>query len=216
MPEPTPTPTPPSPEPPVSTPSVTPPEPTPTPPVIPPESAPTPPATPPVDPPASPVTPAPEPEPKGDMKAGDYKVPEGWPKELTEMAAKGKLSQEQLEGSVNYFSGFLKEQKEAALTQLKEAGAKYMENWGEEKEQNVQNTKRAIEYINVQMGDNGFVKYLNQSNQSHHPKMIQALHIVSNLLQEGSFIPSNINRTKGKGKTLAQVMYGDKHPSKGD
>lgn len=164
--------------------------------------------------PAKPVDPsAPKPKPTTDMKAEDYKIPEGWPKELSEMAAKGNLTQKQLEGSLNYFAGFMNDQGKVALKQLQEAGTEYMNSWGDAREENVAKTKKAIEYINTQMGEDGFVKYLKKSNQIHHPAMIQALNIISNLLQEGSYIPSNVNRTKGKGKTLAQLMYGDKHPS---
>lgn len=149
-----------------------------------------------------------------ELKAADYKLPKGWPDSIKEMAEKGSMTQDQLTQTVNYFSGYFNDLNKATVTQLKEAGKKFIETWGDDSEYNLGKAKQAVDYINEQIGDNKFVDYLKKSNQQHHPIMIDALLHVSNLMQEGSFIPSNVNRSGTKGKTLAQLMYGEKHPSK--
>lgn len=163
----------------------------------PPES--TPPAEPPPEPPTERVVPA----------ADGYTLPEGVPPELGAWANEKGFTQEQLDSTIEHFSGYVAATDQAQKTALQEMGAAHLKNWGENADHNLTLAKRALQQNDP---DGHLASALNESGYGNHPAVLNFLFTLGKGMQEGGFLKSAVNKPPGK-KTAAQSMYGANHPS---
>lgn len=142
--------------------------------------------------------------------ADKYIVPEGAPKGLSEAANKHGLTQDQLNGVIEYFGGHQNATSEAFGTAMKEAAGKMVESWGEQAPENIATSRQALEYLHP---DGHMKKLLDDTGYGDHPLVIEHFRKVGELFREGGYITSSVN-TPGSNKTLAEKMFGNNHPSK--
>lgn len=158
----------------------------------------------------SPAEPSPDPgtEPAPERIVpipGDYKLPEGVPKEIAEFANKTDMTQEQLDATLTQFGGLINRNRQQEQLTLKQAGEEFVKSWGDNSKHNLSLAKRALK----QNDPSGTLsKALKISGFGNHPAVIDFLYTIGKSMQEGGFLTSAVNRPTGE-KTAAQSMYPD-------
>lgn len=186
------------------TPPVTPPAAV-TPPETPPATAETPPATPPGEetPPTERIVPA----------ADGYTLPKGLSPDIGRFANENGFTQEQLNGSLAYFSQVITNSTEAQetkrLTELRAEADAHLLTWGENKDYNLNLVKRALGQNDK---EGKLTEFLNTSGYANFPPVLDFLLNIGVSMKEGGFLKSAVHTPPGE-TTAATAMFGKTHPS---
>jgi len=158
----------------------------------------------------APTTPTTPDAPPITDAAGDLVLPEGTPEFFKDFGKANKLSQDQLNATVEFLSTGLKAQREVELKALADAGQAHIKNWGEQAGQHMSVAKRALKQSDP---DGQVTKFLKDTGYANHPVVLEFFKNLGLSMQEGGFLKGAVNVPPGE-RSLAQTMYGENHPSK--
>lgn len=127
--------------------------------------------------------------------AQDYALPEGVPTEFADMANKLDYTQEQLEGSLTAFGGYVNAMSEAEKAANIEAYNTFTKDMPEEKLSAFQaNAKAGLAYIDE---DGEILKKLTGGNGfDFDPHILRGLAKVGEMLKEGTFVAGGVNKPR--------------------
>ncbi len=149
-------------------------------------------------------------EPKKEFdipKPEDYKIPEGLPKELGQFAHDIKLTQEQLDKTVQVFDQYSKVKDTATKAALRQMGEAHVKNWGPDAKFRLSLAKRALKQNDP---EGQLAKALSDSGYGNHPAVLDFLYNLGRSMKEGGFLKTDLNVKPG-GKTRAQRIFPN-HP----
>jgi len=138
------------------------------------------------------------------LEPGEYKVPDGLPKEeIGKFAHDLGLSQEGLDKTLQLFGNYVQAQTQSRLVALRQMGEAHVKNWGEESKYKLSLAKLALKQNDP---DGALAKALEESGYGNHPAVLDFLANLGKSMEEGGYIKSNPAKMKAK-KTLAQRIY---------
>ena len=141
----------------------------------------------------------------GIPQPDEYKLPDGVPKDFGKFAHEHGFTQEQVDASLQHFSGYVQAAEQVKLQALRSMGEKHLEDWGERKDYNLSLAKRALKQNDP---DGKLAQALNESGYGNHPAVLDFLYNIGKSMQEGGFLKNAVARPTGK-KSTAQALYPD-------
>lgn len=134
-----------------------------------------------------------------------YSLPDGTPKEIADFANSNDMTQDQLDGTLQYFGDILQKSENTKRDNLQKAGKAHMDNWGKDAKYNLGLAKRALQHTDK---EGKFAEWLTSTGHGDNPVVLDYLLHMGINLKEGGFLKSSVNQPPGK-KTMAQTLYPD-------
>lgn len=138
------------------------------------------------------------------VKPEEYQLPQGVPDDVRGIAHSLSLTQEQLNGVLQYQAQNFQAATQRDIQQLAEQGQQKLAEWGPQAQANLESGKRAVAYIESKSP--GVVEMLEKTGYGNHPVVLEMFKNVGEMLKEGGF-----NRgeqfTPATNKTAADRMY---------
>lgn len=138
-------------------------------------------------------------------EASTYALPEGAPEWLGEFAHTNGFTQEQLDVTLNTFSGVIQNQKQAEAQALKTEGTEFLDSLGEKKDEAISLARQAL---GVTDEGKELKTLLIETGQDMNPAVLRYLISIGRVFSEGGFLPGNTNTPVHKNKLpRAHRMY---------
>jgi len=137
--------------------------------------------------------------------ADGYKFDEGTPAQLGEIFSKMDLTQKQAEEVIQLD----RMQREVSATARRTAGEAHIAGWGDAAKTNTNLAKRGLDHFDP----TGELKaLLNETGLGDDPRIIEAFFKHGQRMEEGGFLPSNVNTPGAQPKDVAHMWYPDDAP----
>lgn len=138
------------------------------------------------------------------VKPEEYQLPQGVPDEVRGVAHSLSLTQEQLNGVLQFQAQNFSAANERQAQQLAEQGQQKLTEWGANAKENLEMSKRAVAYIESKSP--GVVEMLNTTGYGNHPIVMELFKNVGEMLKEGGFNKGE-NYTPATTKNAADKMF---------
>lgn len=137
--------------------------------------------------------------------ADGYQLNEGTPEQLGQIFNQLDMTQEQADGVVKLDQA----RTQAQANALRQAGEAHIKNWGDVAETNINLAKRGMSHFDP----TGQLKeVLNSTGYGNDPRLLEMFYQFGKRMEEGGFLPSEVNTPGGAPKDVAHMWYPDDAP----
>lgn len=119
------------------------------------------------------------------VKPEEYQLPQGVPEDVRGVAHSLALTQDQLNGILEFQANNFQAASQRELEGMAAAGQQKLTEWGAQAKENLELGKTAVGYIESKSP--GLVDMLNKTGYGNHPVVMELFRHVGDLLKEGGF-----------------------------
>ena len=137
--------------------------------------------------------------------ADGYQMEEGTPGQLGQIFNKLDMTQEQATGVMKLDAA----RRNAEAAALRQAGEAHIKTWGDAAETNINLAKRGMAHFDPtgQLKD-----MLNQTGLGNDPRILEMFYQFGTRMEEGGFLPTEVNTPGQQPKDVAHMWYPDDAP----
>ncbi len=137
--------------------------------------------------------------------ADGYQFEEGTPDQLGTIFNKLDMTQEQAAGVIQMDQA----RTQAQAAGLRKAGEEHIEAWGDAAQTNLNLAKRGMNHFDP----TGQLKQvLNETGFGNDPRLLEMFYQFGQRMEEGGFLPTEVNTPGNKSQDTAHMWYPDQKP----
>ena len=140
----------------------------------------------------------------------NYAMPEGAPEGLSKWGQENGFTQAQMDSILGKKSGMDKAQADMKTNVYEQGLNTLYETWGDKKDINLNITNRVF---NAVPSGKKVLEMIQQTGEGNNPVIVEFLHEIGSMMQEGGFIPSGKPPVKDN-RSMAHRMYPNDVPNK--
>jgi hypothetical protein len=138
------------------------------------------------------------------VKPEEYQLPQGVPDDVRGVAHALSLTQDQLNGILQFQATNFQAANERQAQELMTLGQQKLTEWGDQAKANLESGKRAVAYIEAKSP--GLVAMLNTTGYGNHPVVLEMFRHVGEMMKEGGFNKGD-NFTPAATKNAADLLF---------